>query len=183
MRKKMFMHDPNANTAIMILLAHGTLFILAMSAAITDLKQNCIYNWQTYGAAALGLCLNFWGGGWQALLWSASGLVVGFALLFPFYLFGGFGAGDVKFLAAIGALEGAVFALWAMAYAALIGGVMAFTVMIWKGVFWKTIKRCFYLMHHPFLASKELEASPQIVLPYGLAIAVGCCWALLALQV
>lgn len=174
----MLMQDLNTNAAIMILLAHGTLFILAVTAAITDLKQNCIYNWQTYGAAALGLGLNFWGGGWQALLWSATGLAVGFAFLFPFYLFGGFGAGDVKFLAAVGALEGTAFVLWTMAYAALIGGVMAFAVIIWKGVFWKTVKGCFHLMRHPFRASKQLDTSPRIVLPYGLAIAVGCCWAL-----
>lgn len=179
----MLMQDSNANAAIMILLAHGTLLILAVSAAITDLKQNCIYNWQTYGAAAIGLGLNFWGSGWHGLLCSASGLAVGFALLFTFYLFGGFGAGDVKLLAAIGALEGAEFVLWTMVYAALIGGVMAFAAIIWKGVFWKTIKRCLYLMRHPFRASKALEASPQIVLPYGLAISGGCAWAVFVLKV
>ena len=179
----MLMHHPNTNAAILMLFTHGTLFLLVMSAAITDLKQNCIYNWQTYGATILGLGLSFWGGGWQVLLWSATGLAVGFACLFPFYLFGGFGAGDVKFLAAIGALEGAAFVLWTMAYAALIGGIMAFAVIIWKGVFWKTVKGCVHLVRHPFRASKELDASPRIVLPYGLAIAVGCGWAFFIFKV
>lgn len=178
----MIMQDPNANAAIIIVLVHGTLFILAMSVMITDLKKNCIYNWQTYSAAALGLGLNFWGGGWQGLLSSVSGLAVGFALLFVFYLAGGFGAGDVKFLAAIGALEGVEFVLWTMVYSALIGGIMAFAVMIWKGIFGDTIKRCLYLMRHPFQAHNDLKTSPQILLPYGLAISAGCCWALFALQ-
>lgn len=179
----MLIQDPNTNAAIMILLAHSTLFMLAVSAAITDLRKNCIYNWQTYGAAALGLGFNFWGGGWQGLWWSTSGLAVGFALLFVFYLFGGFGAGDVKFLAAIGALEGVAFVLWTMLYAALIGGIMAFAVMIWKGIVWDTLKRCLYLLRHPIQAHNDLKKSPQIVLPYGLAISAGCCWALFALQI
>lgn len=174
-------NTPNTD-AVMILLTHATLFLLAISAAITDMRRNCIYNWQTYSAIGLGLSLNFLGGGWQGLAWSAGGLAAGFGLLFVFYLSGGFGAGDVKFLAAIGALEGVEFVLWTMAYTALIGGIMAFAVMIWKGVFLDTVKRCFYLLRHPLRARKEFQKSPQIVLPYGLAISVGCCWAFFALQ-
>ena len=177
----MIMQDPDTNAAMTIFLVHGTLLILAVSAAITDLKQNCIYNWQTYGAAVLGLGFNFCGGGWQGLWWSVSGLAVGFFLLFVFYLMGGFGAGDVKFLAAIGALEGTEFVIWTMVYSALVGGIMAFAVMLWKDIFCDTIKRCFYLLRHPFQARKVLQTSPQIVLPYGLAISAGCCWAMFAL--
>ncbi len=178
----MLLDTPNPNVAMSLLLSHAVLLILIASAAITDLKHNCIYNWQTYTAACLGLGLNIWVAGWQGLWWSASGLVVGFTLLFVFYLSGGFGAGDVKLLAAIGALEGTTFVLWTMVYAALLGGIMAFAVMIWKGVFGDTIKSCLYLVRHPFKARKELEKSPNIVLPYGLAISAGSCWAFFVLQ-
>jgi prepilin peptidase CpaA len=170
-----------SNAQIIVLLTHGILFMLVISAGITDLKWNCIYNWQTYTAILLGLSLNFWNAGWHGLLGSFSGLVTGFALLFVFYLLGGFGAGDVKFLAAIGALKGVEFVLWTMAYSALVGGIMAFAAIIWKGMFWSTIKKCFYLVCHPLRAHKELNETPQLYLPYGLAISIGCCWTFLAL--
>jgi prepilin peptidase CpaA len=178
----MLINNPNADAVMIILLTHVTLFLLAISAAITDMKRNCIYNWQTYSAIGLGLSLNFLGAGWQGLAWSTGGLAAGFGLLFIFYLSGGFGAGDVKFLAAIGALEGVEFVLWTMVYTALVGGIMAFAVMIWKGVFLKTIKSSFYLMRHPLRAPKKLQKSQQIALPYGLAISIGCCWTFFVLS-
>lgn len=173
------MHYPDAPS--LALLTHCILFMLIFSAGITDLKWNCIYNWQTYSAIILGLSLNFWHNGWLGFLWSLCGCGVGFALLFIFYLSGGFGAGDVKFLAAIGALKGVQFVIWTMAYSALIGGIMAFGVIIWKGIFWNTIKKCFYLVSHPIRARKEFNESPQIYLPYGLAISIGCCWTFFSL--
>lgn len=162
-------------------LIHLILLMLVISAGITDVKWNCIYNWQTYTAILFGLGLNFWLSGWHGLLWSISGLVTGFALLFVFYLLGGFGAGDVKFLAAIGSLKGVEFVLWTMAYSALIGGIMAFAAIIWKGIVWNTIKKCIFLVRHPIRAHKEFNEIPQLYLPYGLAISIGCCWTFLTL--
>ena len=97
-----------------------------------------------------------------------------------FYLVGGFGAGDVKFLAAIGALKGATFVTWTMAYSALVGGIMAMAVMIWKGVFWKTLKASFYYVRHPVKGHKDLDENEHVYLPYGVAISIGCCWAFFA---
>jgi prepilin peptidase CpaA len=168
-----------ADAAIAELLIHGVLMLLIVSALITDFKYSCIYNWQTYPAVLSALALNFISSGWSGLLWSLSGLAVGFALLIVFYLAGGFGAGDVKLLAAIGALKGVEFVMWTMAYAALVGGIMALSVMIWKGVFWSTLQKSFYLVRHPIRAPKEFSETPQIYLPYGIAISMGCFWALL----
>jgi prepilin peptidase CpaA len=130
-----------ADAARIELPIHGILIVLIVSALITDFKRNCIYNWQTYPAVLSALALNFLASGWNGLLWSLSGLAVGFALLIVFYLAGGFGAGDVKLLAAIGALKGVEFVMWTMAYAALVGWIMALSVMIWKGVFWSTLQK------------------------------------------
>jgi prepilin peptidase CpaA len=168
-----------ADAARIKLLIHGILILLIVSAFITDFKRNCIYNWQTYPAVLSALALNFLASGRHGLLWSLSGFAVGFALLIVFYLAGGFGAGDVKLLAAIGALKGVEFVLWTMAYAALVGGIMAFSVMIWKGIFWSTMQKSLYLVRHPIRAPKEFSETPQIYLPYGIAISMGCFWALL----
>lgn len=155
------------------LLLNGLLFLLLISSAVTDIKSNSIYNSQTYTAIVLGFVLNFIGAGWVGVIGSIGGFVVGFALLFVFYLAGGFGAGDVKLLAAIGALKGVDFVLWTMVYSALVGGLMAFAVIIWNGVFWKTLKSCFQLVLHPVRAGRELHATPQLYLPYGVAISIG----------
>ena len=143
--------------------ANWILIILFASAAITDLQKQCIYNWQTYTAALLGLLVNYLSGAWHGLIFSFFGLVTGFALLLFFYLLGGFGAGDVKFLAAIGALKGAEFVIWTMAYSALVGGIMAFGVIIWQGVFWQTIKKCFNLVLHPKRTQREMKNEPLLV--------------------
>lgn len=59
------------------------------------------------------------------LLTAFCGLLVGFALLFLPYLFGGMGAGDVKALAALGALLGPAPVFQVFLYAGLIGGGIA----------------------------------------------------------
>jgi len=104
------------------LLNNAILILLFLSAAVTDLKWNRIYNLQTYPAMACGLVLGFAAAGVHGALLSFLGLIVGLSLLFVFYMFGGVGAGDVKLLGAIGALKGASFVLWTMFYTGLVGG-------------------------------------------------------------
>jgi prepilin peptidase CpaA len=72
-----------------------------------------------------GFGLHVWlegvAGLWTALL----GLLVGFILLLIPYLLGGMGAGDVKALAALGALLGAGTILQVALYMSLAGGLMS----------------------------------------------------------
>ncbi|HZS06386.1 MAG TPA: A24 family peptidase [Blastocatellia bacterium] len=81
-----------------------TAFVLAV--ALSDARRRRIPNALVFPAAALGLGLNALNG-WNAVTQSAIGLATGFALLFLPYLAGGMRAGDVKFLAAVGAFTSA----------------------------------------------------------------------------
>jgi prepilin peptidase CpaA len=56
-----------------------------------------------------------------------SGLLLGLALLMPAHIFGATGAGDVKLLAAFGALLGPADVFDAFLRAAILGGVIALT--------------------------------------------------------
>ena len=56
---------------------------------------------------------------------SIAGLVIGMALLYLPYAAGGMGAGDVKFLGAIGAIKGPWFVFITFLATAIIGGIMA----------------------------------------------------------
>ncbi|HVG73503.1 MAG TPA: prepilin peptidase, partial [Vicinamibacterales bacterium] len=61
------------------------------------------------------------------------GLGLGLALLLPAHVFGATGAGDVKLLAAFGALLGPADVFNAFLRAAILGGVMALAVAVWRG--------------------------------------------------
>jgi Flp pilus assembly protein protease CpaA len=79
--------------------------VVACLAALTDLAFRTIPNGLTYGAIAAGLVLGAVGG-WAGLSTSALGMIglgVPFAILFQL---GALGGGDVKLVAAFGALLG-----------------------------------------------------------------------------
>ncbi len=82
-----------------------TAFVVAVS--IFDIRERRIPNILVFPAAIVGLTLNLVLRGWEGLGFGLKGLAVGFALLLIPYLVGGMKAGDVKFLAAIGAFTGA----------------------------------------------------------------------------
>lgn len=81
-----------------------TAFVIAIS--IFDLRERRIPNFIVFPALLTGLAINAVTGGLGGLLFGLKGLATGFALLFIPYLVGGMKAGDVKFLAAIGAFTG-----------------------------------------------------------------------------
>jgi prepilin peptidase CpaA len=155
-------------------LNNAILILLFLSAIVTDLKWNRIYNLQTYPAMAFGLVLGFAAAGAQGALMSFLGLVVGVSLLFVFYLLGGVGAGDLKLLGAIGALKGLSFVLWTMFYTGLVGGAMALAVIIWRGSVWQTLKNLVFFARHPLRFQREQDPQQHQYLPYGLAISIGC---------
>lgn len=82
----------------------------AVALAIEDVRWLRLPNWGTWGGVVMGL---FWlvmsGHGFlgQSPRDALLGLLLGFILLLPAYIFRLLGAGDVKFLMAIGVLAGA----------------------------------------------------------------------------
>lgn len=168
-----FLHVSNINLPINIIL-----ILLALTSFITDITKNKIYNIQTYPSMAIGMILGYTAGGGHGILMSFAGLLTGLALLFIIFLAGGIGAGDVKLLGAIGALKGTVFVLWTMFYTGLIGGIMAFALLIWKGRLLATFKNLFTFLRHPVKARADHKPEERIYLPYGVAISLGSVWAL-----
>ena len=168
-----FLHVSNINLAINIIL-----ILLTFTSFITDITKKKIYNVQTYPSMVLGLILSYAAGGGHGILMSFAGLFTGLALLFIIFLAGGIGAGDVKLLGAIGALKGTVFVLWTMFYTGLIGGIMAFALLIWKGKLISTFRNFFTFLRHPVKAHGNQKPEERIYLPYGVAISLGSIWAL-----
>ena len=98
-------------------------------ASVTDIRNHRVPNWLTFSGMVVGLASYFLTGGFGGLLFSAEGLILGFALLIPFYMAGGMGAGDVKLLAAVGALLGPFGVMKAFLCTALVGGAYAIILL------------------------------------------------------
>lgn len=91
----------------------ATLMGLLATAIMTDLRSSRIPNWLTIPAMVFGLAGHAWQHGLQGLLFSLFGLLVGLGLFLCLHLLGSVGAGDVKLMAAVGALVGPEDALLA----------------------------------------------------------------------
>ena len=158
------------------------LLAFLVTVAYTDLAHGKAYDWCTLPAMAIGLLLatilGGVAGGDANLVGSLLGLLLAGGVFGLFFFFGGFSAGDVKIAAAIGALKGWQFALEATVYAALVGGVMALGLLVWKGQLWRGLRDTFKAALRLGRADKRLEPdSPaRLTVPYGLAISVGTMW-------
>ena len=104
-----------------------------VAATVVDIRQRRVPNVLTMGLASVGLLLAMTGVGSVTLGGALGGLALGLALLLPMHIFGAMGAGDVKLLAAFGALLGPSAVFDAFVRAALLGGVMALAVALWRG--------------------------------------------------
>jgi prepilin peptidase CpaA len=114
-----FLYQSRSDLSILM----ASLFLLLICT--TDTLYAKIPNLFIVVLTLCGFGLHVWlegvAGLWTALL----GLLVGFILLLIPYLLGGMGAGDVKALAALGALLGAGTILQVALYMSLAGGLMS----------------------------------------------------------
>lgn len=104
-----------------------------VAATVVDIRQRRVPNVLTMGVASAGLLLAMGGLGTATVGGALGGLALGLALLLPAHVFGATGAGDVKLLAAFGALLGPAAVFDAFVRAAILGGVMALVVALWRG--------------------------------------------------
>jgi prepilin peptidase CpaA len=152
------------------------IFVLSLglaTAVYTDLRTRRIPNWLTGAMAAGGFGLAF-GGGVVTPLQALLGLMVGLLLMLPGHVIGATGAGDVKLMAAIGAVVGPDLALRAFLYSAVAGGVFAIVVATRRGVLATTLQDTTRLVTEPAMARQAIESSSRANrFAYGPAIAVG----------
>lgn len=151
-------------------------FILLVATAVgalTDIKSGRIPNALTYPLWVFGGIYALAGGGRDALLDSLSGFALAFVPCFLLYLSGGLGGGDVKMMAAVGALMGFHFTASAMLTSIFVGAAIAVLIVIWEGRIVTTLK---YLGWRLFGwgrgTSFETEAPAQV--PFGVAICLAC---------
>ncbi len=152
------------------------LLVLLVTAVGTDIRSSRIPNWLTFPAMGFALTLHTWLNGIQGALFCLAGLGTGLGLLFSVYLLRGIGAGDVKLMAAIGAMVGPHGVLSVVLLSALTGGLYAIGAMGYQWGLAATGQRLVYAACGVVLAGgtgwmKEFQL--PFKLRYGLAIAGG----------
>ena len=152
--------------------ALGLAVCLVTVAVYFDLRYRRIPNLLIVSGLSAGLLLNVWqagaSGGGMALI----GALAGFGLLLPFYVLRGVGAGDVKLLAALGAIVGPQALISVALYGALVGGAMSLMAL--------ARQRRLSLAIGEILGQQRLPSPSGLKLPYGVAIASGVYLSLLA---
>ena len=157
------------------------LFILAI-ATWQDLTRHLIPNVLTFSAAILGMCVQIWLSGLQGMLTGLEGLAVGLAMLLPFYIRGGMGAGDVKMMAAVGTFLGPMNTVMAVAMTLMAGGVMGIGVILLRGNIRGLLYRYGLMAQCLFVTGSVSYVPPQadettplrgVRFPYAVAIATG----------
>lgn len=111
-------------------MAYSILGVTLIISLITDIRNRKILNIVTFPAMVIGLIYYTLTLGLDGFLFSSGGLLVGFFILLIPFLLGGMGAGDVKLMAAIGALTGVTFVIHSFFYTALFGGIIAVYLII-----------------------------------------------------
>lgn len=157
------------------------LYSVMAICAFSDLATGKIFNQITYPAAALGLILALVAGGLPELGQHAIGLLVGFLPFFVVFLFRGMGGGDVKLMGAAGAIMGYPLIVGGLFHTILVGGVIAVSVMLWKGVLWRGIRNSLWTVVTWVLPmqTQHLDPANSQRVPFGVAIALGTVWATL----
>ncbi len=107
--------------SLAILFASAFFFLICF----TDTLYSKIPNLCSLSLVLSGLGYNFSISGGAGLGWASLGFLAGIGLLFLPFMLGGMGAGDVKALAALGALVGPSAIFQVFLYTALIGGAMS----------------------------------------------------------
>ena len=108
------------------------LTMVLLMAVVMDLHSSRIPNWLTFSGMGFALAGHAWLNNMDGVLFSLAGLGTGLGLFFLFYLAGAIGAGDVKLMAAVGAMVGPFGALISGGLAILVGGAYAAGVLAYR---------------------------------------------------
>lgn len=139
---------------------------LAIGAVATaeDLWRRQISNPIPVAGLVAGFVYHGVQSGWRGLLEALAGAVLGFVVFLIFYVLGGMGGGDVKLMAAFGALLGWRGVLWASLWTAAAGGVLALAAIAGRRL-WRWFARK--------VLSRPMEGPEDDSIPYAPAISLG----------
>jgi prepilin peptidase CpaA len=161
---------------------------IVLAAAVTDLRTRRIPNWLTLSGVCAGLLLNWSLAGSAGIGTSVRGMGLGFGLYFVLYCLRAMGAGDVKLMAAVGAIIGPANWMSVFVASALAAGLLSLGLIVWRRRVWETLGNTFLIvtelahLRRPWERHRQLDVKdPRAMnMPHALAIAVGTAVCLLS---
>jgi prepilin peptidase CpaA len=167
----------------------GTAFMLltlVAIAAIYDMRYRRIPNWLTLAGIIGGIAMNTFLGWdnpnrWAGLIFALKGMGLGFIAYFALFALRAMGAGDVKLMAAVGAMAGWENWFGIFILTAVMGGILAVLVSIAKKRLGTTFWNVGFILSEmkkgrpAYVQREDLDVKhPKAVgLPHGAVIAVG----------
>jgi prepilin peptidase CpaA len=160
-----------------MLLITSALCVGAVVAAGWDWQTRRIPNWLTLGMTGLGVALAALPGG-LSISGGLQGGLVGLAVGMVAYATGILGAGDGKYLMALGTFFGPIQLLYAILAMAVAGGVLAIVESARKGTLWVAMMRAGSGLKHMVTLGRsgalpERQTAALDYVPYGVAMSAG----------
>ena len=160
------------------------LLLAVLVASVTDLRARRIPNWLTVSTLLLGFALNAliaYPSPLEGVWLSTKGFALAFAVNLVMYMLHMTGAGDLKLLAAVGAMVGCSDFVGIFFLTALIGGVLAVVLMLLKGRVRQTLWNVGYMVGElmkwqaPHVTREQLDvgSSKALRLPGAVRICLG----------
>lgn len=157
------------------------LLLLAALAAFWDLRTRRIPNWLVLTGLVAGFGLNGVLYQVDGLKAAGIGMLTAFGIYFILYLLHAMGAGDVKFMAAIGSLTG--WRWWFLIFfvAVIVGAIAGVILALSKGRLRRTFGNVGYIVSEiahlrpPHLRREDVDVNSEkaLRLPHGASIAAG----------
>ncbi len=115
------------------------LVCIVLAAGTYDLRFRRIPNWLNLSGIVLGLGMNTLLLARHGLAMGLLGMICSLGVYVPLYLIRGMGAGDVKLMAAVGAISGPQNWLGIFIATALLGGIVSILFVLFRKRFHQTV--------------------------------------------
>jgi prepilin peptidase CpaA len=158
--------------------------LISGAAAISDWRRGEIPNWLTFGALGVAVVVHLIAGtvtvgmtnGLEEAGWAVAGTFACALVPFIFWRHGAFGGGDVKMLAAVGALLMPLQGIEAEFYSLIAAAIFAPARLAWDGRLLQVLGNTVAIVTNPLLPkSKRRTLAPEMLtsLRFGPAIFAG----------
>jgi prepilin peptidase CpaA len=157
------------------------LVLIVIPAAFFDYRSRRVPNWLSLAGVLLGIGLNFFLYETPGLWTSLKGMGVAFGIYFVLYLLRAMGAGDVKLMAAVGAIVGLWNWVGILVITSVFGGLAALVLVSKKGRLRTTFRNIWLILtslghrQAPYETNPELDVRNEqaVRLPHAVSICFG----------
>jgi prepilin peptidase CpaA len=157
------------------------LAILVTVAAFTDILWRRIPNWIPGLALLAAFGLRTYLLGWVGLRTGLLGFGLALLIYLPLFSLRAMGGGDVKLMAAVGAVAGPFNWFVIFVFTSIFGGILALGLLFFRGGLGRALRNITYIMNDlarlraPHRERPELDvaSSSAVTMPHGVAIALG----------